>query len=476
MPSQTLALSQSQQLQMILAPQLRQSLEMLQVPILELRTLIQRELEQNPTLEEVPPEAERLEVSDEMSAPDDGKELDFDREFEVLSKLDEEWREYFFQDQQYHPYTPEDEEKRKYFFDSLTRKESLQEHLLRQLHLTELSEENLKLGELLVGSLDDDGYLRTPLEELASSAGVESARLADVLEVIHDLDPPGVGARDLRECLLLQLDRLGHGESLAANIVRHHMDELAARRFSDIAAALHVTPDKVQEAAKLIATLDPKPGRTYSGETAAYIEPEVIIEKVNGEYVVVLNDDPLPHLRISKQYRDLLNDPNMPPEVKSYVRERIRSGTFLMKSIHQRQRTIHRIATEIVRVQKDFLGHGITHLKPLTMAEIARAVGVHETTVSRAVAGKYVKTPQGTFEMKFFFTPGIRTADGQAVSNKTVKDMIAHMIATEDPDHPLSDQEIAQQLREKGIHIARRTVAKYRLFLRIAPSHLRKQY
>ncbi|MCX7590793.1 MAG: RNA polymerase factor sigma-54 [Kiritimatiellae bacterium] len=478
-PSQVpaLTLSQQQQLQMILAPQLRQSLEMLQVPIMELRALIQHEIEQNPTLEEVPLGGEKIEIEQDRGDTDeDKKELDFEKEYEVLTRLDDEWREYFFQNIHSRPYTEEDEEKRQFLLNSIPQRESLQEHLLKQLRLSGLSEEDLRFGELIIGSINDDGYLTTSLQELADSVNCDVSRLEDILSVIQDFHPVGAGARDLRECLLIQIDRLGKGNSLAAEIVRNHLDKLAARKFPEIARALKVPIEEVQQAAKFIGTLDPKPGQAFSAELAAYVEPEVIVEKIDGEYVVILNDDNLPHIKISNHYRRLMNDENTPPDVKQYIRERIRSGAFLMKSIEQRQRTIHRIASEIVKKQRDFLEHGVSHLKPLTMAEIAREVNVHETTVSRAVSGKYMKTPIGTFEMKYFFTPGIQKADGTAVSNKAVKDLIAKMVAEEDPAKPLSDQEIMEKLREQGINIARRTIAKYRLVLRIPPSHLRRSF
>ena len=246
--------------------------------------------------------------------------------------------------------------------------------------------------------------------------------------------------------------------------------------MNDIARSLGVPVEEVQQNAKIIATLDPKPGRIYSEDVATYVLPEVVVKKVEGEYVVILDDDQLPHVRISRHYRKLLENEDTTREVKSYVRERIRSGAFLIKSIHQRQKTIHKIASEIVSNQTEFLDHGISRLKPLTMAEVADRVGVHETTVSRAVSAKYMQTPQGMYEMKYFFTPGIKTSDGTEVSNKTVKDMIANLVAREDPAKPLSDQEIVARLKADGIKIARRTVAKYRLVLRIPPSHMRKVY
>jgi len=461
---------------MILAPQLRQSLEMLQVPILELRTMVQQEIEQNPTIEEVINEQPQIEI--EPGKPGENEnlnEMEFDKEFEALAKLDEEWRDYFFQDLQNTSYSVADDQKRQFLMDSIPQRESLQEHLLEQLAMAEFPDLDHQVGELIIGSISDDGYLTQSVEELAESACCDIEHLEDILSVIQEFHPTGVGARDLKECLLIQLERLGN-HVLARAIIEQYLDKLGARKIGDIAKALKEPLDAVQKAARLISTLDPKPGRAYSDEVATYVLPEVVVQKVNGEYVIIMDDDQLPHVRISRHYRKLLSDPNTKAEVKSYIRERIRSGAFLIKSIHQRQKTIHKIATEIVSSQEGFLDHGVSHLKPLTMAEVAERVGVHETTVSRAVAGKYMRTPAGLYEMKYFFTPGIKTTSGEQVSNKTVKDMIANLVAHEDPDHPLSDQEIVVKLKEKGIKIARRTVAKYRIVMRIPPSHMRKTF
>ncbi|MBN1269209.1 MAG: RNA polymerase factor sigma-54 [Kiritimatiellae bacterium] len=476
MPEQYLAQTQEQRLQMVLAPQLRQSLELLQVPILELRTLIQQELQSNPTLEEKLEAKDTVEIEPGTSESEETKELDFKEEFEVLARLDDEWREYFQQAQATHRFTPDDEAKRQFFLDSISRPESLQEHLLAQLAFASLDQEDHKIAEMIIGSISGDGYLATPLDDLARSTGHDVRELEDILTLIQEFDPIGVGARDLRECLLLQLQRLGMEESPAALLVRDHLDALGAKKFQDIARALKIPVEEVQKLAHFIATLEPKPGRMYSSETAAYVLPEVAIQKVNGEYAVILNNDQVPHLRISKQYRQLMADPNTPPEVISYIREKIRAGTFLIKSISQRQQTIYNIAREIVRVQHDFFDHGVSRLRPLTMAEIAGVLGVHETTVSRAIANKYMQTPQGTFEMKYFFTPGYRTADGQEVSNKTIKDTLTQLVADEDPKNPLSDQAMTQTLKERGIQVARRTIAKYREELHILPSHLRKSF
>ena len=307
--------------------------------------------------------------------------------------------------------------------------------------------------------------------------GCNPHRLHDILDVIQEFHPTGVGARDLRECLLLQLEALGQSPQvrLAWTIVERHLEMLGGHKYKALARAVNATPEQVQDAEKFIRSLDPRPGRLFAPELSEYVMPEVVVRKVSDRYVVMVDDDQLPHIRISNHYRRLLQDPDTTAEVKSYIRERIRAGAFLIKSIHQRQRTIHRIASEIVSAQQEFLDRGIAHLRPMTMAEVAAKVGVHETTVSRTVANKYMATPKGVFEMKFFFTPGLRMSDGSSVSNRTVRDRISHLVAEEAPADPLSDQAIQAKLQAEGIHVARRTVAKYRLILKIPPSHQRRR-
>jgi RNA polymerase sigma-54 factor len=471
---QYLAQTQEQRLQQILAPQLRQSLEVLQVPTLELRSLVQQELQQNPTIEEKPPDMLPLEVEPGSKEAEGSEELKFDEQFQVLSKLDEEWREYFRQTYTAQPYTAEAAAKRQYFFDSLTQPESLQQHLLDQLKLAGLGESDRVLAELIIGSINEDGFVSVPLDELARTTGADPRHLEAVLQVIQGFDPVGVGARDLAECLLLQIRRLGEESSLAAEIVKYHLADLAAKRYGAIARALGVSEEAVQQAARFIATLEPRPGRMFSTEEPAYILPDVVVQKVGDDWTVALNEEHVPHVMISPHYRALLEDPNTPSDVKAYVREKIKAGAFLIKSIHQRQQTIRRIAEEIVRVQRDFFEHGVSGLKPLTMAKVAGVLGVHETTVSRAIANKYMQTPRGVFEMKYFFAPGLKTSSGETISNKTIKELIARMVSEEDPKAPLSDQAIVQRLRDQGIEIARRTVAKYREELHILPSHMRR--
>ncbi|MEM7392496.1 MAG: RNA polymerase factor sigma-54 [Verrucomicrobiota bacterium] len=478
MVEQFLSQTQQQRLQMVLAPQLRQSLELLQVPMMELRTLVQQEIEQNPTIEETPIETTQVEVEpnakpDEPQT-DDNKELDFKEEFEVLARLDDEWREYFQQNQGVSSYTKDDAQKREFFLESLSQGVSLQEHLLNQLSLSELEDEDSQIGEMIIGSVNDDGYLTVSIEDLAENTGYHLDRLRTILDIIQEFDPIGVAARDLRECLMLQVKRLGMDDTIEADVVENHLDTLGHRKYQDIARSMKISLEDVKQIASFVATLEPKPGRMFTSETPAYVLPEVVVQKGLKGYHILLNDDELPRLRISKHYRTLMEDPKSGSDVKTYIREKVRAGAFLIKSINQRQQTITKIAEQIIDVQKAFLDHGVSHLKPLTMSQIAEAVGIHETTVSRAIANKYMQTPRGTFEMKFFFTPGFKTADGKQVSNKSIKDEIAAFIADENSAKPLSDQAIVGKLQEKGLKVARRTIAKYREELNILPSHLRK--
>jgi len=482
MAGPSLALLQQQRQMMILAPQLRQSLEMLQLPMLELRAVIQQEMETNPTIEDVT-DPHEISVDSEQPATTtttaDDAPLDFDKDKDIdaLAKLDDEWRDYFLQGIENAPHNDDAEDRHQFLLDSMKQPVSLQDHLLEQLILTELSDGDKQFAETLIGNINEDGYFIGNLDELSLQMGCTLLHLQDILSVIQEFHPTGVGARDVRECLLLQLEPLGSSRQirLARRITEKYLDELAARHYKLIAKDLATTPEEVQEAENFIRALDPRPGRIFAPELSEYVTPEVMVRRINDRYVVILDDDQLPHIRISGHYRQLLQDPGTTTEVKSYIRERIRAGAFLIKSIHQRQRTIQRIATEIVNAQQDFLDQGIAFLRPMTMSEVAAKVGVHETTVSRTVANKYMTTPRGVFEMKFFFTPGLRTTDGSSVSNKTVQDRIMHLVAEESPTDPLSDQSIQEKLDQLGIHVARRTVAKYRIVLKIPPSHQRRR-
>ncbi|MBI2440146.1 MAG: RNA polymerase factor sigma-54 [Lentisphaerae bacterium] len=472
--SQSLALTQEQRQIQLLAPQLRQSLELLQAPMLELRELVQQELQLNPTLEEKPPKSVSLEVEPGGSEVDDAKELAFNKEFEILSRIDEEGYRYFMQDLSAEAGDSGREKRRAFFLDSQVKPESLQEHLERQLRVAGLSELDLRIGEFIIGSINDDGYLLQSVEEMAAATGFDAARIHDVLVVIQDFDPIGVGARDVRECLQLQLERLGQAESLAWTIVKDHLEALGNKQFREIAQALAVPVEQVQLSAKVIATLEPKPGRAFGAEMPTYILPDVVVEKTGNGYAIQLNDEHIPRLWISRQYKEMMRAGTTRPEVKTYIRERIQSGLLLIKSITQRQRTLYRVASEIVRVQAEFLDEGISRLKALNMTDIARVVGLHETTICRCVANKYIKTPRGLFELRYFFTPGFKTQNGQTISFRAVQDRLAALVAGEDPKRPLSDHELVECFKREGLPVARRTVAKYRVDLKIPPSHLRR--
>src|SRR5947209_12467181 len=450
--------TQNLSLQQVLAPQLQQSLLILQAPLLELRNLVQQEMETTPVLEELadPPNPDAP-AADAETPPDDN----FKEEFDKLAKLDEEWRDYMAQSSSYSGRSQEAEEKRQFFFDSIPTQETLQQHLMGQLNQNVLNADDRKTAELIIGNIDDNGFLQTTPEEMALNTGIPKEDFENMLTLIQSFHPPGVGARDLRECLLIQLKREGRQTSLEYKIVADHMQDLGKRRFPEIARRIGIGVEQVQKCANNIAQLDPRPGAIFAEAPKNYVLPDVTVEKINGNYQVILNGEQIPHLRISNTYKDIMAQDRNGSEVKDYIRDKIRSGKFLIKSIHQRQQTISNIAHQIVSRQRDFFEHGTSHLKPMTMKEIADAVGVHETTVSRAVSGKYMATPQGIFEMKYFFTSGYQTASGESMSNTSVKEVILDLVKNEDGNGPLSDQEIVLILSERGIPIARRTVAKY---------------
>lgn len=463
-------MQQSAQLgqQQVLSPQMRQSLEILQATALELQQLVRQELETNPVLEEEVPE------KDAAEAGEDGGENDGDPEEDLLRGIEEDWRDFSAVGSQNSD--PDAEARRRQFLEGIAPPETLTSHLEQQLGRLALDPVQRRIATLLVGNLNEDGYLAASPEEVADEAGAETAEVVEMLHLLQTLDPPGVGARDLSECLRLQLARRGLSGSTAARLADGHLDLLGRKKFMEIASALGVPQDEVRAAGALIAELNPKPGRAFSGEAAQVLAADVIIERIGDDYVVSLARDSVPHLRISRTYRDLLGTSGGAAEVRSYLRDKIRGGKFLIKSIQQRQQTILAIAREIAARQRPFLEEGISALVPLTMAQVAEVVGVHETTVSRAIAGKTVATPQGVFEMKFFFTSGYKSEDGAAVSSTSVKDAIAGLVRGEDPHRPLSDQQIMAKLKEDGVVVARRTVAKYREALGILPSHLRKAF
>lgn len=472
-PSLNFNQRQSLEMRQKLAPQMQQSLAVLQATTMELHQLVGQELAENPVLEE-----ESNDISLEEEKLDRDQE-DLDSEFNELSKLDDEWRDYLAQSRSNAPRRDDEEERRQHMMDSLVEPTSLTEHLLEQLGTNDAEEEIRELAEMLIGNIDADGFLSTGIEDLALDEGIPLFKLEKALGIVQSFHPFGVGAQDLRECLLIQLQRSGRGHSLEQRIIDKHLDDLARKRYPQIAKKLSVTPEQITEAAESIANLDPKPGRVFTPGTNQAITPDVHVQRDGDNYQIIINNDYIPHLRISNTYKDIMSGGGSgasAEEAKEYIREKIRAGKFLIKCIHQRQDTIRRICEEIVKRQRDFLDKGIAHLHPMNMAQIAEVVGVHETTVSRAIAGKYVATPRGVFEMKYFFRSGYTTESGESMSNTSVKQAVADLVKEEDARKPLSDDKIVKKLVEKGIKIARRTVAKYRDELGILPSHLRRSY
>jgi RNA polymerase sigma-54 factor len=477
MAAQGMQQTQSLALQQVLSPQLQQSLLILQTPLLELRNLVQQEMETNPVLEELPEEGRTGERGEAEPSADDN----FDNEFQKLASLDEEWRDYMAQSASYSSdgsrSSREAQDKRQFLFDSIPVQDTLQQNLIGQLNQNVLSGSDRKAAELVIGNIDDNGFLQSTPEEMALNSGIPREDFEKMLALIQSFYPPGVGARNLRECLLIQLQRQGKENTLEYKIVAEHMEDLGRRRFPEIARRMGMSVEDVQKAAGNIARLNPRPGQVFAAAPQNYVLPDVIVEKVEGEYQITLNNEQIPHLRISNLYKDIIASGNTQnSEVKDYIRDKIRSGKFLIRSIHQRQQTIFNIAEQIVSRQRDFLEHGPSLLKPMIMREVADAVGVHETTVSRAVSGKYMATPQGVFEMKYFFTSGYQTATGESLSNISVKEAILDLVKHENGSAPLSDHEMVEILGERGIPIARRTVAKYRDELNILPSHMRRKY
>src|SRR5437588_5396607 len=422
MAGQGMQQTQSLALHQILSPQLQQSLLILQAPLLELRNLVQQEMETNPVLEELPDQL----GTDERSEAEPSADDNFKNEFQKLASLDEEWRDYMTQSASYSSdgsrSSREAQDKRQFLFDSIPVQETLQQNLIRQLNQSVLSASDRKAAELIIGNIDDNGFLQSTPEEMALNSGIPKEDFEKMLALIQSFYPSGVGARDLRECLLIQLVRGGKERSMEYKIVSEHMEDLGKRRFPEMARRVGISVEEVQKAADNIARLNPRPGQVFAAAPQNYVLPDVMVEKVDGEYQISSNNEQIPHLRISNLYKDIIASGNTQTgEVKDYIRDKIRSGKFLIRSIHQRQQTILNISRQIVARQRDFLEHGPSHLKPMTMGEVADAVGLHETTVSRAVSGKYMATPQGVFEMKYFFTSGYQTATGESLSKPSGK-------------------------------------------------------
>jgi RNA polymerase sigma-54 factor len=483
--------------QLVMTPQLRMAIKILQVGRLELEALIVDEMSQNPVLEEVVESSEEqkadatFETSEvptvDGTTPATGTDEwqpaeDAGPEVTAANALGEiDWKDYLdnygndFHSAPAGSASDHDEDKRPALENTLVRTSSLVDHLMWQLRLSDLTEDEKTIIGVIVTNLDGDGYLRLPLEEVAFMAGCELEEAERLLHRVQAFDPAGVGARSLSECLLLQLKQLGLGDSLAATLVQAHLPALEGKRFDKLSRELKVTTADIAEAQRVIATLEPKPGRDYGDGDVRYVTPDVYIQKVGDELVVTLNDEGLPRLRVSQFYRRVLGQGES-SEAKGYIQDKMRAAAWLIKSIHQRQRTLFMVTHSIIKFQREFFEHGVSHLRPLVLKDVANDIGMHESTVSRATANKYAHTPQGIYELKYFFTSSLRGADGEDVSAESVRKKIKEIIGSEDPSSPFSDQSIAERLAKDNIDIARRTVAKYRELMGILPSSKRRQF
>ena len=476
-----LSLRQSQRV--VMTPLLQQAIQLLQLSTLELQEVVQKELLENPLLEEVTPDTpdtppadapvtadtppaptvEQLTTEPPPTTERQTDELPFD--FTAVMSADDDHEERSLVSQEDREDLP---------FENVVRTHlSLTDHLEEQLRFAAEDQVVRRIGTEIIGNLDEDGYLRAEIDELAQRCGVSADQVNKVLELVQSFDPPGVAARNIQECLLLQLKRDPLPDPVSVEIIESHFDDLSRRRYQDIARAMKLPLDRIMESVEEIMGLEPKPGRRFGGNDSRYITPDVYVYKLGNEYTIVLNEDGVPRLRVNSLYKSLLRSSGV-DEARQYVEQKLRSALWLIKSVDQRQRTLRKVTQSIVKFQRDFLDRGLPHLRPLSLRDVGEDIGMHESTISRVTTNKYVETPQGLFELKFFFHSGIASGDGEMVSSVSVKKMIQDLLANEDPSKPLSDQEVAQVLKGRALVIARRTVAKYREELGILPSHQRR--
>lgn len=473
----------SQNLRM--TPQLQQAIKLLQLSRIELENEVRKELIENPVLEEAadtadidPAKNDTSVNNDEISAMGESSN---NNEAQDPRKQDEfEWENYV--DNQYKP--PQagagsGNEEILNYENIITAEQTLIDHLMWQMSLSGFNDEEQTIMTILISYIEDDGYLKTPVDEIAKAEGYPVEEIEEMIPFLHEFDPPGVGARDLKECLLLQAKHLEEDTHELVKIINDHLKDLEKKNYKGIAKEMEIDLEDVVELCKIIYSMDPKPGRSFMGKDTHYITPDVYVYKVGDEYMVSLNEDGLPRLRISNLYRNLLaegNKKSQNKETQEYIQDKLKSAIWLIKSIHQRQRTIYKVTDSIVKHQREFFEKGKAFIRPMILRDIANDIGMHESTVSRVTSNKYVHTPQGIFELKYFFNSGISKSDGNSLASESVKMKIQKMVTEENPKHPLSDQKIVEILKKEGIQIARRTVAKYRDVLKILPSSKRKKY
>jgi RNA polymerase sigma-54 factor len=457
---------------LILTPSLQQAIKLLPMSTIELSDLLNQEVVENPMLEEVP--TEELQPVEATAA----EKPEAEAAAEKTDTWDDADYEYFFGDyldDGYRPHTPQEVKELPPIENTLSTSSSLADHLMWQLSLQTDDDLLREIGSAIIGNLDEDGYLVASFDEIGAMGPWEPGDIARALTLVQGFDPIGVAARDLQECLLLQVRHLGLQDTPTEKIISEHLKLLQNHQVPEIARKLGLSIDELKEYIEIVRRLDPKPGSRFNPSESHYVIPDVYVMKVEDQYVAVLNEEGLPQLRISPVYRRLLDKgAGNSDETRAYVKDKFRSALWLIKSVEQRQKTIHKVATSIITFQRDFLDRGIEHLRPLVLRDVANDIGMHESTVSRVVTNKYMHTPQGVFEMKYFFHSGISSSYGESVSSVTIKQRIRKIIEAEDPRKPLSDSKIVSILQREGLVLARRTIAKYREELKIPTSNQRK--
>jgi len=460
-----------------MTPQLQMAIRLLQLSRLELLDTIRQELEENPALEETQETASEDQLLESVNQNADGDSAEREVRIEEKIRDDIDWRNYL---DEYN--TPgrvhfETESRETPQYDSfIARKESLDDHLLWQLLMISPTEAEEQIGSQIVGNLNRDGYLDVPLEEIAGSGDHPLEEVERVLKLMQSFDPIGVCARNLTECLLIQAKHWEIDDTLVTEIITNHLGDLERKNYKAICRALKISMDDLIAAVNIIKGLEPRPGREFSDDTPQYITPDIFVYKIDDEFVIHLNDDGMPKLRVNSFYRKTIgSDGKLGGDAENYIQEKIRSATWLIKSIHQRQKTIYRVMESILDYQREFFEKGIAHLKPMVLRDVAQDISMHESTISRVTTNKYAYTPQGIFELKYFFNSSIQRFQGGAIASVSVQELIKQIIANEDPRKPFSDDKISKLLKEHQINIARRTVAKYREMLNVLPSNKRKQ-
>ena len=462
--------------QLVMTPQLQMAIKLLQLSRLELMDTIRQELEENPTLEEHQETLSKDQLPEQSETPATDTPA---KEVTIEERIHEDmdWTNYINEYNSPGRMNFESEERDTPRFEAFTaKKESLGDHLLWQLLMTSPTSEQERLGSVIVGNLNKDGYLDAPLEDIArlGNTTVEDAEAA--LKLMQTFEPIGVCARDLSECLLIQAKYLGFEDDFLTEIITNHLNHLENKNYKAICKAVGIKMDQVIAAVNVIKALEPRPGRQFSDDEPHYIIPDIYVYKTEGDYVIVLNDDGLPKLRVNSFYKSALHKGNNVSEnAKDYIHEKLRSAAWLIRSIHQRQKTIYRVMESILKFQRNFFDKGITNLKPMVLRDVAEDINMHESTISRVTTNKYAYTPQGIFELKYFFNSSIDRVEGDAIASASVQQKIKQIIEGENQRKPYSDSQMAKILRRQNIKIARRTVAKYREQLGLLPSNKRKQ-